>query len=299
MEFHNKHQLSNILNHNDPNEVFKETKKIFTYHYSDKVFLRIEHMYKMINSLYNGTFTGYRYCNTVYHDFNHINHVLLATARIIDGLNVYEGSFSETKAVNLLLAALLHDTGYIQKSDDLEGTGAKYTAVHVERSIEFIRNNYKMLKLSPEDIPAISAMIECTSMTADPIDKFSGDELLCGAIMATADIIGQMSDRLYLEKLLFLYYEFLEAGIGGYKTAFNILERTYELYQSTKDRLDGKLCAFYELTKYHFQIRYNIDENLYIIAIENQINYLQNIILESDDVNYKNKLRRLNFNKKD
>ena len=31
-----------------------------------------------------------------------------------------------------------------------------------------------------------------------------------------ADLVGQMSDRAYLEKLLFLYYEFKEAGFPGY-----------------------------------------------------------------------------------
>ena len=294
MESSNKKQLSNILNHNNPDEVFNETKKIFSYHYSDESFLKIEHIYKMMNSLYSGTFTGYRYCNTEYHDFNHINHVLLVTARIIDGLNIYEGTFDETKAVNLLIASLLHDTGYIQEADDTEGTGAKYTNTHVYRSIEFIKKNHKILNLLEEDIPAIASMIECTSMTSDPIDQLSGEELLSGAIIATADIIGQMSDRMYLEKLLFLYYEFVEAGIDGYNTAFDILRKTHKFYQATKDRLNGKLCAFYDLTKYHFKVRYNIDENLYITSIENQINYLQKIINDTDG-NFRNKLHRLDI----
>jgi len=294
MEFSNKNQLFSILNHNRPDDVFNEIKKIFSYHYSDKSFLRIEHTYKMMDSLYNGTFPGYKSCNTEYHDFNHINHVLLATARIIDGLNIYEGTFEEAKAVSLLIASLLHDTGYIQEDNDTEGTGAKYTVIHVYRSIEFIKENYKILNLLPEEIPAISSMIECTSMTSDPIDNLSGEELLCGAIIATADIIGQMSDRMYLEKLLFLYYEFVEAGMEGYNTAFDILRKTHMFYQSTKDRLNGKLCAFYDLTKYHFKVRYNIDENLYITSIENQINYLQKIIDDTNG-NFRNKLHRLDI----
>ena len=36
-----------------------------------------------------------------------------------------------------LLAILLHDTGYLKKRDDPQGTGAKYTASHVNRSMDF------------------------------------------------------------------------------------------------------------------------------------------------------------------
>ena len=59
--------------------------------------------------------------------------------------------------------------------------------------------------------------------------------------LAAADLLGQMADRVYLEKLLFLYYEFREAGIVGYDSAFDILKKTAGFYESTKARLDGPL----------------------------------------------------------
>jgi hypothetical protein len=289
-----KSQLNHIIDHNEPDEVFNEVKKTFLYNYTNESFLAIEHVYEMVSSLYSGSFPGYKRCNTEYHDFNHINHVFLATARIIDGLNIHQGAFDKTKAVNLLIAALLHDTGYIQEDHDTDGTGAKYIATHVSRGIEFTKKNYKMLNLLSEDIPAIASLIECTNTSPDPIDKLSGENLLCGSIIATADIIGQMSDRIYLEKLLFLYYEFVEAGVEGYNTAFDILRKTHMFYKSTMDRLDVKLCASYDLSKYHFNVRYNIDGNLYMTAIENQITYLQKIMDDSGS-NFRDKLHRLNI----
>ena len=36
-----------------------------------------------------------------------------------------------------MLAILMHDTGYLKKRGDNEGTGAKYTLTHVDRSIQF------------------------------------------------------------------------------------------------------------------------------------------------------------------
>jgi hypothetical protein len=292
-----KNQFSHIINHNKPDEVFNETKKIFSYHYSEESFLTIEYVYKMMRYLYNGSFPGYRACNTDYHDFNHMNHVFLAVVRIIDGLNISLKPLNENKAINLMIASLLHDTGYIQEDNDIEGTGAKYTTTHEYRSIEFTKKNYKMLNLSIENIPAISSYIESTSLTSDSIDNLFGQDFLCAAILATADIIGQMADRAYLEKLLFLYYEFVEAGIDGYNTAFDILRKTHMFYESTMDRLNEKFHAFYDLAKYHFNVRYNIDENLYMTSIENQINYLKNIIDDTNS-NFRDKLHRLDIQEK-
>jgi hypothetical protein len=295
MQIAEENQLSHILDHNKPNEVFNEVKKIFSYYYSNESFLAIENVYKMMHSLYNGSFPGYRQCNTEYHDFNHVNHVFIATARIIDGLNISsENPFNEKKAVNLLVASLLHDSGYIQEDNDVEGTGAKYTITHEYRSIEFTKKNHKMLNLSIDDIPAIASYIECTCINSDSINNLIGENFLCGAILATADIIGQMSDRAYLEKLLFLYYEFIEAGIDVYNNAFDILRKTHIFYESIIDRLNKEFFAFYDLTKHHFMVRYNIDENLYMTAIENQINYLKKII-DDDNSNFRNKLNRMNI----
>jgi len=65
-------------------------------------------------------------------------------------------------------------------------------------------------------------------------------------------------------------------------------------YKSTMDRLNIKLCACYDLSKYHFETRYNADNNLYMTAIENQINYLQKIMDDSGS-NFRDKLHRLNI----
>ena len=36
-----------------------------------------------------------------------------------------------------LLGILMHDTGYLKRTEDMQGTGAKYTLTHVRRSAEF------------------------------------------------------------------------------------------------------------------------------------------------------------------
>ena len=287
-----KNQLALILDCEKSEIVINEVQSIFLNNYKLESFEIIENVFNQVCSLFEGTFEGYRGCNTEYHDLKHTTDAFLATARLIDGRNISTGFYSENKAVNLLLAALLHDTGYIQDIYDTEGTGAKYTATHVTRSIEFTKQNADRLSLSDMQIDEISAFIACTGLNSDFISTLSGDEYIGGSILGTADLIGQMSDRAYLEKLLLLYYEFNEAHMKGYDTSFDMLRQTLSFYQSTLDRLDNILLKSYDFARFHFKTRFDIDENLYMTAIEKQMDYLKDIIADSSS-NFRNKLKRL------
>ncbi len=288
-----RNQLALILDSEKPEAVLNEVQSIFCYSYKVESFEKIENVFNHICALFAGNFKGYKGCNTEYHDLKHTMDAFLATARLIDGKNLSSAIFSESKAVDLLLAALLHDTGYIQIDSDTAGTGAKYTAVHVKRSIEFTEKNSDILQLSEDQISEISSFIACTGMKTDYISTLSGEALIGGSILGTADLIGQMSDRAYLEKLLFLYYEFNEAGMEGFDTTFDILRKTLSFFESTMDRLDNTLMKSYELVQNHFRSRYDVDENLYMTAIEKQMNYLKTII-NDESTNFRNKLKRLN-----
>ena len=114
----------------------------------------------------------------------------------------------------------MHDTGYIQDDTDKEGTGAKYTTSHVERSVKFLQKNYKALEINPDDIMIYTDMIHCTGLMVriEAVPFSSDEEKIAGCMLGTADLLGQMSDRAYLEKLLFLYYEFKEAGVKGFES---------------------------------------------------------------------------------
>jgi len=288
-----RNQLALILDCEKPESVINEVQTIFFHSYKLESFEKIEHAFNLICSLFNGTLKGYRACNTEYHDLKHTLDAFLATARLIDGRNITSGIYSESKAVALLLAALLHDTGYIQEESDTEGTGAKYTSVHVKRSIDFTEKNADLLHLSAVEIQEISSFIACTGLKSDYISTLNDEDRVGGGILGTADLIGQMSDRAYLEKLLFLYYEFSEAGLDGFDTTFDILRKTLSFYESTMDRLDNTLSRSYDFAGDHFKLRFGINKNLYMIAIEKQMDYLKSIIAD-ESTNFRNKLKRLN-----
>lgn len=97
--------------------------------------------------------------------------------------------------------------------------------------------------LAPESAACISRIIPGTDL-GRPWETLSFDsekERIATEILAAADLLGQMADRAYLEKLLFLYYEFREAGIGGYDSTFDILKKTAGFYASTKNRQRTRL----------------------------------------------------------
>ncbi|HOP30280.1 MAG TPA: hypothetical protein P5120_10930 [Spirochaetota bacterium] len=296
MKNNGKVQLSMLMNTGDRTAVLDEIRRIFLIHYDYESFSQVENAFAIICSLFDGMFPGYRKCNTEYHNLTHTLDALLATSRLMDGRTSLKEKFDVKLAINLHLAALLHDTGYIQEDWDIEGTGAKYTKSHVERSGAFVEKNAANFHLSPADVKEISSLIMCTGLKADSHRGLKGEILEAGAILGTADLLGQMSDRAYLEKLLFLYYEFREAEIDGFNTTYDILRNTLAFYETTIERLDGPLNRSYDYALYHFRLRHSIDDNLYMTAIQNQMHYLSRII-EDETTNFRNKLKRLDVEK--
>jgi len=286
-------QLSQLMGNPTPKTIITEVKKIFCYHYPSGSFSDIYKNYLLIKKLFEGKFPGYKACNTEYHNFTHTIDILLATARLIDGYNIKNAPLPAQLAINLLNAALFHDTGYLQEKWNDEGTGAKYTSSHVKRSIQFLNKHQAAFKIDPDQIMTASNLILCTDLNVrfETITFSSPEEQLAGCILGTSDLLSQMSDREYLEKLLFLYYEFKEAGIEGFDIEFDIIKKTLGFYEFMKKRFSESYVNTYMYALYHFKKRFMLDQNLYIEAIERHIGYLLRII-DDDSTNFRHKLRR-------
>ena len=253
----------------------------------------IRPVFNSVNDLYHGNFPGYRACNTGYHDIRHATATFLAMTRLIHGAALDNCVFSASNVVAGLAAAILHDVGYIQAADDREGTGAKHKALHEQRSMDFLSRHGQAFGLSAEQIAAGRSIISCTDMQKDigTISFASRQIKFLGKLLASADLLAQLSDQIYLEKLLFLFHECREAGIGNYKRESDIIEKALPFYDVFEDRLKLlKLKADRYLTS-HFDSRSKIDENLYRVAIKRHKKYLTGI-LSSKDADPRHHLRR-------
>ena len=264
----------------DTSEIFEEVKFIaslinpqFDLQYLDKAFRDVE-------KLFCGNYPGYQKCNTAYHDLRHTMLVLLAMARLIHGACL-DGIKFTAKEINLgLIAALMHDTGYIQSVDDNCGTGAKYTLTHIKRSIMFAQNYYADDKYFQNDLDCFSYMMFCTGLNID-IKKIvfpSVNIEIMAKILGTADLLGQMSDRIYLEKLIHLFREFEEGKVPGFESEIDLFRKTTTFYKSVHARFENDLGNVNRYMVNHFRDRWNTDKNIYDESIEKNINHLKHVL---------------------
>ena len=250
-------------------------------------------VFKDVLHLFGGEFPGYRKCNTQFHDLKHTSDCLLAMARLIHGAFISGIEIRDEDASLGLIASLLHDTGYIQEKDDSTGTGAKHTLVHVKRSIRFAQCYFSADGYSSEDFHHCRNYLECTGLDVH-VGELQFDlperELL-GKMLGAADLLGQMANRTYLEKLPFLFREFKEGCVPGFDCEFDLVSKTPDFWEFTKKRMATELGNVDAYMRPHFRVRWGVDRDLYREAIENNISYLKRVVREYHG-NYRKHLRR-------
>ncbi len=279
-------KLYDLPVHGDSQAVFEEIEHVAAMAAGVGDFSDARMIHEDVVALFEGRLPGYRACNTKYHNLEHTDSVALAAMRIMHGLSVRGRAFTFRDAFLTISAAFMHDVGLIQTTDDREGTGAKHTIGHEERSVAFAARYFSGRGWPAGDVEDCADLIRCTNLQISPSSlTFSSDKiLLLGQVVASADLLAQMADRTYLEKLLLLYKEFEEAGLPGFESELDLLQKTGDFYENValarlKDDLGGAGYA----ARDHFRVRWNIDRNLYMDAVENNISYLRQVLNECRD----------------
>jgi hypothetical protein len=286
-------QFSQLVDMFSPAAVLEEVKNIFINSYPVAEFEPVRQVFADFILLYDGKYPGFHACNTNYHDKMHVTDALLAMARLMDGHNAVHKKLPVRHAVLGLIAAIFHDAGFIKSVHDIKGTGAKYTLTHVDRSIHFVKTYFKKIGFSAKDARAVGNMILCTEL-AQPVDKVSfscPEEREAALMLGTADLLGQMASRCYLERLLVLYREFREGHVKGYSSELELLRKTVDFSKFIDKRLSVTLGGTERYARGHFRLRYRINRDFYRESMENQLSYLRNTVLKHPD-KYKTYLRR-------
>jgi hypothetical protein len=289
-------QLSKLVEMQNPQKVLDEVKTIIFMVFSRFDFEPVNRLFKDVVKLFNGEYPGYRACSTHYHDLKHTTDAMLATTRLIHGAILHGEKISQNGAKLGIISSLMHDTGYIQKRSDRLGTGGKYTLTHIERSIEFMDKYFKKNNFSENDMENCRDILHCTGFKTNIREmQFKSKETeILGKILGTADLIGQIADRTYLEKLPFLYHEFKEANVAMYSSELDLFEKTLAFYDLTQKRLASELGGVNCFNIYHFKKRWHIDRDLYADAIEKNMEYLR-YILKNRQKGHRNFLRREHY----
>ena len=178
---------------------------------------------------FQGHYRDYQPIDALYHDLEHTLQGTLCYARILQGRQRAGATpVVPQRMFELgLLAILLHDTGYLKVRGDNEGTGAKYTLIHVSRSANFAQQILAEKGFSTEDVGTVMRMIRCTGVNVKiEAIPFQGEiERAVSFCIGTADLLGQMAATDYVDKLPILFAEFAEAArYSGTKMMFESAE---------------------------------------------------------------------------
>jgi hypothetical protein len=263
-----------------------EIKSVVSLFAPDFVFADIEPVILDTVKLFEGNYPGYRVSLTEYHDLYHTLSVTLATARLMHGCFLDGHTFSPNDVYLALASSLFHDSGLIQKESDTQGTGAKYTVGHEERSVDFAKAYFSRKGLPETDIETCAAVIRCTIMAVSPRSVVfpSKDLFILGQVVGSADLLAQMADRQYLEKLLLLFKEFQEARIPGFDSELDLLQKTSDFYFNIANkRLREELGGVGDNMLRHFKAYCGIDKDMYALSIGNNIRYVEKLQKECGD----------------
>ena len=199
-----------------PSAVEAEAAEIYSELFPGSDLAVVRQVFGWAAQCFGGKYDGYQGIDSVYHDFEHTLQGTLCLVRLLRARHRAHVTppISRRMFELALIAILFHDTGYLKVAGDTEGTGAKYTAIHVARSGTFAEGFLTAKGWSKPDIAAVRHMIRCTgvnvSIAAIPFQ--SVEERIAGFALATADLLGQMAADNYVERLPDLYAEFEEAA---------------------------------------------------------------------------------------
>jgi hypothetical protein len=278
-------EVFSLFANNDPGTVWNKAIGIVRSISPGYEALPLKTVFDGVMCLFRGEYPGYSAIKTLYHDMPHTLDVFLCAARLMHGIHLSGTRLADDEMTLIMIAALMHDIGYSQLEGDETGTGAQYTQTHVKRGIAFMKSY-----IVEHGLPLNYAiMLEPMISGTDPALKFSGINFpnerirLLGKIVVTADLTGQMADRTYLEKLLFLYLEFKEAHFGNYQNIYDLLRQTKSFYELTRKKLDEQFDRLYVNLALHFKDMMGSEIDYYLESIEKNIDYLSKVIVLNEE----------------
>jgi len=168
--------------------------------------------------------------DALYHNIEHTTHVTLVGLEILKARQERDRDVPVRTWANVAVALLCHDIGYVRslcRADtalniatgqdglpmrNIEGASdAVLMPIHVNRGKRFVEEAFADHRLA--DVGFIKACIERTRFPVPDDPSYLGTGDFPGLVRA-ADLIGQLSDPRYLNKLTAIFFEFEEIGFN-------------------------------------------------------------------------------------
>ena len=229
--------------------------------------------------------------DALYHNVEHTILVTLVGQEILRGKHIREGGVSCEDWLHFIISLLCHDIGYVkgvcrqdEDSKRLYATGrdglkvpipfgstdASLTPYHVDRGKLFISERFGGHRLIDAEI--IKRNIELTRFPV-PADEDHKDTFNYAGMVRAADLIGQLSDPRYLQKIAALFYEFDETGANkklNYRHPGDLRRNYPKFYWYGVFPFITQALAYLNLTQQGKQIVANLYANVFKIEHEDQ-----------------------------
>jgi hypothetical protein len=235
---------------------------------------------------FGGDYPGLLRCDTLYHDLRHALETGLTMARLLDGETRGEADsgprIDRSHALLGIVLALYHDIGLLRRSHEADIWGASLTPVHEERGVEFLQNYLAGTSLA--GLADKAELIMPTKLVFKMPTEWPALHRKLASMIATADLLSQMSDRCYLEKCRdFLFLEFSAIGLAGtadspYPDRETLLHKTPGFCTGfIFHRLDEDFANVRRFINHHFD-----GTDPYGDAIQRNLDYLCGILANDD-----------------
>ena len=222
--------------------------------------------------------------DALYHNVEHTILVTLVGQEIMRGKHIREGGVSCEDWLHFHIALLCHDIGYVkgvchQDQTDLRlyatgvsdgkiklppgATDASLNFYHVDRGKLFVSERFGGHKLI--DAELVKQNIELTRFPV-PADEDHQDTLNYPGLVRAADLIGQLSDPRYLQKIAGLFYEFEETGqnrVLGYHNPADLRDGYPKFYWNVVYRYVKNAIGYLEVTQHGKQVVANLSANVF------------------------------------
>lgn len=224
--------------------------------------------------------------NALYHNVEHTIFVTLVGQEILRGKHIREGKVTTEDWLHFIISLVCHDIGYVRGvcrqdrfaqrmyatgKDDVMvqlppgATDASLTPYHVDRGKLFVGERFGGHKLIDAEI--IKKNIELTRFPV-PLDTDHQDTVHYPGLVRAADLIGQLSDPRYLQKISALFYEFEETGVNaqlGYKHPDDLRAKYPKFYWNVVYPYIRDAAGYLKLTQEGKQILANLYANIFEI----------------------------------
>lgn len=227
--------------------------------------------------------------DAAYHTVDHTLLALWVGHTLLRGKHTHEGTVTGSDWLHTMVSLLCHDVGYLKgicpgdqpachryrtgKGDGTvvlppHATDASLTPHHVDRSQRFVEaflSQYQEI-----DLQIVTENIEMTRFPIPTGERY-GDTVNYPGLCRAADLLGQLSDPRYLQKLPALYREFEETGMNqslGYQHVGELRASYPQFYW---DVIYPYICdslRYLAVTKAGRRIIASLYTNVYLVELE-------------------------------